>query len=185
MFYQKSLISIFLIFFISCNNLQKNPIDTEVLSYEFETQNGDILKIENQLSKVQVILFFFTRCKTVCIETNLKMKEISEHFSDFDNLNLISISIDPDFDNTEVLKEYSSRYLNDKDRWAFVRAQNKYDINMILKRGFDEQVFDEFYHPDYIYLLDKGGYLYSKHNPLDEKEFNDLNKNLLKLLQEQ
>ena len=95
------------------------PIGT-VPDFHFTTQEGKTLSREDLLGKVWVIDFFFTRCPGPCPMMSSRMAEISKELKKAKDVRLISLSIDPEHDTPEVLKEYASHLGADPDRWIFL-----------------------------------------------------------------
>ena len=100
------------------------PIAT-VPDFHFTTQDGKALTRADLLGKVWVIDFFFTRCPGPCPMMNSKLAEISKELKKAKDVRLVSLSIDPEHDNPEVLKEYASHFGADPDRWIFLTGPQK------------------------------------------------------------
>ena len=100
------------------NLIEKEPILETGKSYkkpldiiEFELKNqGDQLYSKNDLKNQWTILFFgYTNCPDVCPTTIFKLGQIKQQMSkELPNLNLqiLFITLDPERDSTERLKEY-------------------------------------------------------------------------------
>jgi protein SCO1/2 len=100
------------------------PIGT-VPDFHFITQEGKTLTRADLLGKVWVIDFFFTRCPGPCPMMNSKLAEISKELKKAKDVRLVSLSIDPEHDTPEVLKEYASHFGADPDRWIFLTGPQK------------------------------------------------------------
>jgi len=98
-------------------------IDPRKSDYLLRDQNGKEVKLYSDLlkNKVVVITFFFTNCTTVCdlqgkhfvkLQTALGPRLGSE-------VNLLSISKDPENDTPEVLKQWSEKY-GVKNGWTLL-----------------------------------------------------------------
>ena len=78
--------------------------------FTLNKQDGTVFdsKISN---KIMLIYFGFTYCPDVCPTTLIKMADVIDRLGeDSDNINSIFISIDPERDNEEVIKEYISAF---------------------------------------------------------------------------
>ncbi len=95
------------------------PIGT-VPDFRFTTQDGKPLTRNDLLGKVWVIDFFFTRCPGPCPLMSSRLAEISKELKKAKDVRLVSLSIDPDHDTPEVLKEYASHFGADPERWIFL-----------------------------------------------------------------
>ena len=85
----------------------KKPLD--IIEFELKDQ-GDQLYSKNDLKNQWTILFFgYTNCPDVCPTTIFKLGQIKQQISkELPNVNLqiLFITLDPERDSTERLKEY-------------------------------------------------------------------------------
>jgi protein SCO1/2 len=95
------------------------PIGT-VPDFHFTTQDGNPLTRADLLGKVWVIDFFFTRCPGPCPMMSSRLAEISKELKKAKDVRLVSLSIDPEHDTPQVLKEYASHLGANPDRWIFL-----------------------------------------------------------------
>ena len=63
------------------------------------------------------------------------MQQFQERLADADGVQLVSISVDPDHDTPEVLREYGERYGADPARWRFLTGDAD-EVNRVVVRGF-------------------------------------------------
>jgi protein SCO1/2 len=63
----------------------------------------------------------FTRCPTICPRITRRMRTLQERASERGvALRLLSISVDPDNDTPDVLRDYARRFGADTRNWAFL-----------------------------------------------------------------
>ncbi len=73
-------------------------------------QNGKSFGKKDLLGKVVIADFFFTSCPTICPQLTGAMKEVYERFKDkTDQVEFVSISVDPETDTPAVLKDFMSK----------------------------------------------------------------------------
>ena len=78
--------------------------------FKLKKQDGTVFdsKISN---KLMLIYFGFTYCPDVCPTTLIKMADVIDRLGDdSDNVNSIFISIDPERDKEEIMKDYVSAF---------------------------------------------------------------------------
>tara|TARA_Y100000766_G_scaffold241268_1_gene219090 strand:- start:207 stop:812 length:606 start_codon:yes stop_codon:yes gene_type:complete len=78
--------------------------------FTLKKQDGTVFdsKISN---KLMLIYFGFTYCPDVCPTTLIKMADVIDRLGDdSDNVNSIFISIDPERDKAEIMKDYVSAF---------------------------------------------------------------------------
>jgi len=92
-----------------------------VPEFELTDQSGDSFGSEKLSGKIWVANFIFTRCTTVCPIFSGKMSELQKRTNKASRgLQLVSFSVDPDYDTPEVLKEYSKRFSANPWYWHFL-----------------------------------------------------------------
>ena len=78
-----------------------------------------------------------------------------------DNINLVLVSIDPEVDTVERLKEFSIENEMDDDYWYFLRSslENTRDFAMVLAVKYKKISPIDFSHSNIISLFDQEGLL--------------------------
>src|SRR5690606_22708098 len=82
-------------------------------------QRGTAMSTADLHGGVTIVNFIFTRCTTICPVTSLKMQRLAAATADQDAIELLSITVDPEFDKPEVLAAFAARYQADPTRWRF------------------------------------------------------------------
>jgi cytochrome oxidase Cu insertion factor (SCO1/SenC/PrrC family) len=85
--------------------------------------------------KVWVASFIFTRCAGPCPQVSGTMARIQKELDREKDVRLVTITVDPEFDRPEVLKEYAGRYGADPERWLFLTGKPE-AIYPLLNGGF-------------------------------------------------
>jgi protein SCO1/2 len=97
-------------------------------------QNGEKVDVEAYLdtSKPVVMDFIFSTCSTICPVLSATFSNFQKRMGDkHSDIQLVSISIDPDNDTPEVLKEYLARY-DAMDSWDIFTGKRT-DVTQVLK----------------------------------------------------
>lgn len=139
----------------------------KVPDFKFVNQDGDTITNKDYLGKVYVIEFFFTTCPSICPIMNENLIEIDKEFTGNENFGIVSITIDPEHDTPQVLKEYAEEHKVTNPNWNFLTGDRKviYDV---ANRGFgifaeeDEAVEGGFAHSGLFALIDQEGYVRSR-----------------------
>lgn len=92
-------------------------------------QNGENYPLHSEMADATVVSFIFTRCHDVCPTITQNLKATQNQLSDED-VAFISISVDPDYDTPERLKEYTELHGVD---WPHLTSDD-----MTLKGVWDE-----------------------------------------------
>src|SRR4030095_15772643 len=79
--------------------------------------------------------FIYTTCQDTCPMQTAEMAQLQEQWKDRAGLKLVSFSVDPEKDTTEVLYRYADRYKADAQRWLFLTGP-KEEISRLVQEGF-------------------------------------------------
>ena len=121
--------------------------------------------VEGELWLTNVI---FTRCNNVCPPMTANMSKVqSELKKEGINIKIVSFSVDPEYDQPEVLTEFAKKYHADLSNWHFLTGYSFEDIKKITEAAFKsnltrtkgptEEVPVMISHPSRFYLIDHEG----------------------------
>ncbi|TVZ27001.1 protein SCO1/2 [Gillisia sp. Hel_I_86] len=139
----------------------------KVPDFQFVNQNGDTISNKDYLGKVYVIEFFFTTCPSICPIMNKNLLEVEKEVGGNKDFGIVSITIDPQYDTSEVLKQYAEKYGIDNPNWNFLTGDRE-DIYTLANKGFgifaneDQEVPGGFAHSGMFALIDREGYVRSR-----------------------
>jgi len=168
---------------------------------KFELINQDNVKISNETykGKVYVLEFFFSTCPSICPKMNQSMLVIEKTFFGNPNFGIVSISIDPEHDTAQVLKEHRELLGVKSTNWNFLTGDKTY-IYDLANKGFNVYVGENskvqggFEHSGLFALIDKKGNIRCRKdefgNPilyydgLDKKGVRDIQQDIAILLKE-
>jgi protein SCO1/2 len=106
---------------------------------------------------VWVADFIFTRCPGPCPLMSARMAKLQETFKDELSLKLVSITVDPEYDTSQVLSEYANLFQARADRWFFLTGE-KSKIHELAQSGFlVGGVQDVTVHSTRFILVDRKG----------------------------
>ena len=111
MFITALVISMFLVSVIPTANaykgyqLSRGPVDDFTLT----NQDNELMNLTDFRGDVVVVAFIFTKCPDVCPVITQLLRSVDEGLSTEyqDHVSIISISVDPEYDTPEMLKQYT------------------------------------------------------------------------------
>ena len=109
-------------------------------------QNGEKIKLRSILDsgKPLVIDFIYTTCTTICPVLSANFLNLQNRLGEStETVQLVSISIDPENDRPEQMKNYMQRF-KAKKGWDFLTG-NREDIILVMK-AFNANVVDKMSH---------------------------------------
>ncbi|TWT66593.1 SCO family protein [Allorhodopirellula solitaria] len=158
----------------------KPPEDEEWLSrFELTERSGETVSSNDLEGTPYVVSFFFSTCPSICVQQNQKIQELQEKFKGR-GVKFVAISVDPETDTPEVLRDYSARFGADPDQWLFLTG----DLNYIRRIGAEifRQPVNKQFHTERFVLVDGEGKIEGFYNWPEEKQFNKLQQRIDELI---
>lgn len=131
------------------------PEDEAWLSrFELIERSGKAIKSEDLLGQPYVVSFFFSTCPSICVQQNQKLRELQDQFAG-QGVRFVAISVDPETDTPETLREYAARFGADQEQWLFMTG----DLTYIRRIGAEifRQPVDKQFHTERFVLVDPQG----------------------------
>lgn len=130
--------------------------------FTFINQDGVSMGRSDMQGKITIFDFFFTSCPSICPVMSSEMERVQDMFRDEPQVQIMSISIDPEYDSPEVLKEYANKHQAKSGKWYFLSGPVD-QTYQLAKCGFiiptinGNGVPDDFVHSDKFVLVDDLG----------------------------
>jgi protein SCO1/2 len=180
-------VAIFLIlsfFFKDSQPVKELPEIGNIPQFEFTNSNGNIVTLDNLKGKVWVADFIFTTCTMACPMMTGNMNIVHKKFKKNDNVRLVSISVYPEYDTPEVLKNYASQYDADTEKWLFLTGKED-AVKDIIRDGFKIGDYEDIiFHSEKFALVDKKGIIRAYYNGMKSEDMKQLKKDINALLKQ-
>ncbi|MBN8194575.1 SCO family protein [Bacillus sp. NTK074B] len=163
------------------------PMKVEVGDLEAVDQSGEKTSLRDlNEGKILVADFIFTNCDTVCLPMTANMSKLQKKIAEAglkDEVQLVSLSIDPEHDTPEVLKEYSSRYEFNDGNWSFLTGYSRDEIEFFANVSFKTPAAkvegsNQFVHGTSFYLVSESGKLLKKYEGVTNPPFDEIIRDL-------
>lgn len=119
----------------TANESHDIPIIKKVPNFNFTNQNGEFFSDNDLKGKITVLDFFFTNCPGPCPIMTYNMKSLYDDFSNSEEVQFVSITVDPKNDNIEVLKNYAKINGITDERWQLLTSDLS-NIKSLKREGF-------------------------------------------------
>ena len=147
--------------------VMRNGSRRKVPPFALYDQDSLLITNEDYKGKVYLVEFFFTSCPSICPIMSRNLVQLQDEFRGYEDFGVASISINPEFDTPQVLKEYAEKYgITDMD-WHLLTG-NRDSIYQLANKGFNiyasqaPNVPGGFEHSGLFALVDREGYLRSR-----------------------
>jgi protein SCO1/2 len=113
------------------------PVLRQLPAFELVDQNHKTFSLSDLQDQVWVVNFIFTRCGSICPILTHQMAGLQGRYETygFDEIKLLSISVDPEYDTPDVLKEYAELNGADPGRWTFLTGDLE-AVRALVIEGF-------------------------------------------------
>ena len=194
-----------MVLFVSCNqDLKKqlpiyNPSDFNpkyvdrsvrditqnhtVKDFNLINQNGNVITSKDYENKIYVVDFFFTLCPSICPIMTDNMKLVQDEYIDDNNIMLLSLSVTPDIDNIEVLKNYATEKGVNDLKWNITTGSKKHIYELARKSYFavvdqGDGGLQDFIHTPNFVLVDTKKQIRGIYDGTEDKEISRLIKDI-------
>jgi protein SCO1/2 len=158
------------------------------------TQRDDsTVSLDDLKGKVWVGNFIFTRCAGICPMMTASMASLQQDLrllDNWDDIRLVSFSVDPGHDTPEVLREYAEQYKADKTHWLFLTGERQTVWRMVAD-GFklavgevDDNPAMPILHSEKFVLVDQAGHIRGYYDGTEDEQRGALVRDLQLLLRE-
>ncbi len=110
------------------------PVYSAVPAFQLQDQNGTPFTEKNLRGKITVLDFFFTRCPGACPVMSKQLEELYKLYASSDKVQFVSITVDPQHDTPDVLRDYAKDHSVVDDRWKFLRGDIQ-DVITLSEKG--------------------------------------------------
>jgi len=159
-----------------------------VPEYTFTDHEGELFSTTDYEGQVAVVNFFFTSCPSICPAMMKSMKRIqAATVSHADQLQLVSLTVDPKRDDVDKLKKYADRTDVKYDRWRLLTGDKK-DLYYIARKAYylvateGDGGAGDFIHSEKLVLVDREGKIRGYYDGTDSDSVNDLIRDMRRLL---
>ncbi len=165
-------------------NVPMQLVQRKVAPFTFTERNGDTVTRETLAGKPWVVNFIFTSCVMSCPANTTAMMKLAQACRDLD-VRFVTITVDPERDTPERLRDYAEIYGADPEQWLFLTGE-KEEIHKLIRQNFllgveerqgsDRLLGYEFAHSDQVMYLDAEGTIVGKFLSTDPVEMTKLRR---------
>ena len=171
------------------------PVLRTISSMDLVDQEGEPVNLQTFRGQPWFANIIFTRCPGPCARMTQKMRQLQEALpAEASEVQLVSLTTDPDFDTPEVLSQYARKFQVDTRSWKFltgtkeeiVRVSTQEWLLVMLEKGEAERESpnDIFLHSTLTVLMDRLGRIRGTYEILEEGQLEEALADLQRLLQE-
>ncbi|PIB36121.1 electron transporter SenC [Reichenbachiella sp. 5M10] len=140
--------------------IQTDTLPHRVANFQLLNQDSVLITNDSLRDNIYVADFFFTSCPTICPVMKKQLLRVYDQYHNDNRLKIVSHTIDPNYDNVNVLAEYSQALGVDSDHWLFLTGNQDsiYQLgekSYMVTAGSDEEAPGGFIHSGAFLLVDR------------------------------
>jgi len=136
-------------------------------------QDNEDFPLEELRGKVTVMVMIYTSCKAACPRLISDMRRIEKQVPEKykSEVQYVMVSIDPETDTPEKMKEFSIENEMADEKWIFIRSteENTREFATVLAVNYKRISPIDFSHSNIISVFDKDGVMQYQQEGLDLK----------------
>jgi protein SCO1/2 len=118
-----------------------------------------VIELKDLRGKVLVVVMIYTSCKAACPRLVADMRNIQKEIGENEQVNYVLVSIDPETDTPERLKEFAIENEMDNSQWTFLNGtmDDVRELANVLAVKYKAISPMDFSHSNIISVFDQGG----------------------------
>lgn len=131
------------------------------LNSKWQTQNNETIDLKELKGDVLVITMIYTSCKEACPRLIADVRNIQQKI-DNEAVKYVFVSIDPETDTPQRLKEFAIESEMDNNQWVFLRGSNEdvREFSNVLSVKYKQISPIDFSHSNIISVFNTQGELH-------------------------
>ncbi len=147
--------------------------------FELTERQGNTVSSDDLIGQPYVVSFFYSTCPSICVQQNQMVQELQKEFQS-DGVRFVSISVDPETDTPEAMREYAARFGADPEKWLFMTG----DLTYIRRVGAEvfRLAVDQKFHTEKFVLVDAKGAIVGYYSWPEPKQFQKLKADIRNMI---
>jgi protein SCO1 len=116
----------------------------QLVKFSLTNQDGQMVTRADLKGKFLVVSFLFTSCSLTCPIVSSRMAEIQQLITNQPDVQLVSLTVDPEDDTVPVMAKYGERFDADTNRWLLLTGDESVIHNLIATSFLSPDTNDAF-----------------------------------------
>ncbi|MFI5138928.1 MAG: SCO family protein [Sphingobacteriales bacterium] len=156
--------------------------------FKLTDQNGNPVSLKTFDGKIFVAGFFYTHCPSVCKLINSNINLLASAYAKIRMVDFVSITVDPERDSPQVLKQYANTFNPVSKNWLFLSGDTS-TVYKLARNGFLVNALqtgkDDFIYSDKLVLIDQERRIRGYYTGASTDDVNRLNDEIKVLISEE
>ena len=133
------------------------PIYGQIYDFRLIDEKGEEFSLSNLKGNIWIADFFFTTCGSICPVMSKNMAALHRSFELVDGVSMVSITVNPEIDSSDVLSEYAQKYNANTKKWHFLTGTREQIKDLAVKSFKIGSVDEPIFHSAKFVLVDRQG----------------------------
>lgn len=130
-----ALLGLFIMTEISVRTRREPPLPVygPIADFSLTNQDGKTVSLADLRGEIWIADIIFTRCAGSCPHMTRQMEALQQALVGERNVRLVSLTADPEYDTSPILKRYAERFGADPNRWLFLTGPKRQLANLAVQ----------------------------------------------------
>jgi protein SCO1/2 len=160
------------------------PVLGQVQDFQLFDEDGREFSLKELEGDIWIANFFFTTCGDICPMMTKHMAALHRSFALLEGVTLVSVTVNPEFDSADVLKQYAKKYHADTRKWHFLTGTREQITDLAVKSFKLGSVDEPVFHSAKFALVDRRGLIRGYYDGVQSGEIAQLFKDVSSVLKE-
>ena len=164
--------------------IHRLPVYGRIENFQLMDTDNQTFGLKNLEGKIWLADFVFTTCSGPCPILSANMRGLHQSFSADKRVAFVTISVNPEYDSSQILSAYAQRFSADTTQWHFLTGKRE-DIQHLAVDSFKVGSVDQpIFHSSYFILVDAKGYIRGYYEGTDAESIKKIQGDLQVLIKE-
>jgi len=161
------------------------PVLGQVLDFHLIDEKGKAFSLSTLAGDIWIANFFFTTCSDICPVMSKNMAALHRSFALVGDVTQVSITVNPEFDSSNVLQKYAEKYKANTSKWHFLTGTRRQITELAVKSFKLGSIEEPVFHSSKFALVDRQGSIRGYYDGVQPGEVSQLFTDITVLLKEQ
>lgn len=161
------------------------PVLGQVHDFNLFDEKGNKFSLSRLQGDIWIANFFFTTCSDICPVMSKNMAALHRSFALVGDVTQVSITVNPEFDSSNVLQKYAEKYKANTSKWHFLTGTRAQITELAIKSFKLGSIEEPVFHSSKFALVDRQGSIRGYYDGVQPGEVSQLFTDITVLLKEQ
>jgi len=179
------LFATYTIYLFTCQTVQRDlPVLGQVHDFNLFDEKGKEFSLSKLQGDIWIANFFFTTCGDICPVMSKNMASLHRSFALVDDVTQVSITVNPEFDSSDVLQKYAEKYKANTSKWHFLTGTRGQITELAVESFKMGSIEEPVFHSSKFALVDRRGSIRGYYDGIQPGEVSQLFTDITVLLKE-